>query len=61
MSAITGSLTLYVISFNAFVESSSGHETLTMSAPSSWIAFIWSIVALTTYVKATIDQINAIH
>ena len=51
MSATIGISTCLVISFKALDDASSGQETLTMSAPSSWISIICLIVDLTFVVN----------
>ena len=54
MSAIIGTLTFFTISLSAIEESSSGHETLTRSAPSLCISFICLIVALISVVSVLV-------
>ena len=51
---MTGISTCLTISFNALDDDSSGHETLTKSAPSSWIELICFIVATTSVVKVLV-------
>ena len=46
-----GTETSLTIFFNAFVEASSGQDTLTISAPDSPNAFIWLIVPEISVVK----------
>jgi len=46
MSATIGAFTFLTINLSAFVDSSSGHETLTMSAPASSSDLICLIVSV---------------
>src|SRR5688500_16862655 len=50
MSATIGTLAARTISFSAAVDSTSGHDTRTMSAPASSQRRIWSIVAFASEV-----------
>jgi len=54
MSATIGTFACLTISFNAFVDSSSGQETLTISAPASAIWLTCNIVALASVVKVLV-------
>ena len=54
MSATIGTFTSLTISLSAFVESSSGQDTLTISAPAFSNSIICFIVAATSVVKVLV-------